>query len=279
MKKIYPMITLVIISSVILLISFKITDNKAVESINNETYSEADIKTTVTEKVITSDTKINIKNTDASENTTVIENTKDTLFQNVDNSYFNDALFIGDSRTVGLYLYGSITKDAPDAIFFADVGLTVDDAINNTILVPPESGNYLSLSWLLNNKKFSKVYIMLGINEVGTGTPETFSEQYSKLINIIHESLPEATIYIQSMISITNDRNSKGDCINIDNINSRNNAIKNLANNNYIYYLDINEILTDSNGFLKNDLTSDGVHLKSSSLSLWEDYLKKHVSK
>lgn len=31
------------------------------------------------------------------------------VFQTVDDSYFDDALFIGDSRTEGLALYGSLT--------------------------------------------------------------------------------------------------------------------------------------------------------------------------
>lgn len=31
------------------------------------------------------------------------------VFQTVDDSYFSDALFIGDSRTEGLALYGSLT--------------------------------------------------------------------------------------------------------------------------------------------------------------------------
>ena len=43
------------------------------------------------------------------------------VFQSVDDSYFDDALFIGDSRTEGLALYGSLTN----ADYFSSVGLTI----------------------------------------------------------------------------------------------------------------------------------------------------------
>lgn len=43
------------------------------------------------------------------------------VFQTVDDSYFDDALFIGDSRTEGLALYGSLTN----ADYFSSVGLTI----------------------------------------------------------------------------------------------------------------------------------------------------------
>ena len=55
-----------------------------------------------------------------------------TGFVASDYSYFNDALFIGDSRTVGLRDYGSLGNSD----FFCDVGLTSGDASSSA-----ESGN------------------------------------------------------------------------------------------------------------------------------------------
>ena len=118
---------------------------------------------------------------------------------------------------------------------------------------------------------------MLGINDLGTGTSESFAEYYKSVVDQIHEMQPDAIIYIQSIINITADRDAQGDVITNDNINEKNALIQQLANNDYIYYLDINEVLVDEHGFLNSDYTSDGIHLGGGSLSLWEDYLYSHA--
>ena len=65
-------------------------------------------------------------------------------FTTVDASYFDDALFIGDSRTVGIAEYGSLKN----ATYFADVGLNVyvaqtkAVAVKNVGTVKPENGKY-----------------------------------------------------------------------------------------------------------------------------------------
>ena len=47
----------------------------------------------------------------------------------VDASYFDDALFIGDSRTVGLKEYGTLNN----ATFFANTGLSIYDATSDPL--------------------------------------------------------------------------------------------------------------------------------------------------
>ena len=55
----------------------------------------------------------------------------------------------------------------------------------------------------MKKNKFEKIYIMLGINEIGTGTADTFAEQYGKVINTIREKQPDAIIFIQSIMHVT----------------------------------------------------------------------------
>ena len=82
-------------------------------------------------------------------------------FTTVDASYFDDALFIGDSRTVGIAEYGSLKN----ATYFADVGLNVYVAQTKAVAV--KNVGTVTLPQLLSQKTFGKVYIMLGINELG----------------------------------------------------------------------------------------------------------------
>lgn len=50
---------------------------------------------------------------------------------------------------------------------------------------------------------------MLGINEIGTGTADTFAEQYGKVINTIREKQPDAIIFIQSIMHVTKKKKTK----------------------------------------------------------------------
>ena len=74
----------------------------------------------------------------------------------VEDEYFDDALFIGDSRTVGLFCCGMIDN----AMYFAQVGIGNNGLLYSTLKVPGY-GTY-DLDELLSYYDFSKVYIMSG---------------------------------------------------------------------------------------------------------------------
>lgn len=195
-------------------------------------------------------------------------------FEPVEDTYFHDALFIGNSRTVGLSMFGSMPEETT---FYATVGMNIYDLMDSTAQIPPEEGPEMSFSSLMNGQRFGKIYIMLGINDLGTGTSESFAEYYKSVLDQIHQMQPEATIYIQSIINVDAARDAQGDSINNANINEKNALLAGLANDDYIFYLNVNEVLVDENGALNADYTSDGIHLGGGSLSIWEDYLRSHA--
>ncbi len=217
----------------------------------------------------------NLLNTDDNTlTTTTIETVSNgyVTLDNADESYFEDALFIGNSRTVGLYLFGDMPESTD---FFADVGLTVYDAMEDSIEVPPQSGAYDTLSAMLSAKQYGKIYIMFGINELGTGTSESFAEYYKSVVDQICQMQPNAIVYIQSIINVS--ASAETDVISNANINEKNILLEQLADNQQIFYIDLNATLVDSNGYLNSDYTSDGVHLGGSSLPLWKDCLLTHA--
>jgi hypothetical protein len=195
-------------------------------------------------------------------------------FQTVDDAYFHDALFIGNSRTVGLSMFGSMPEETT---FYATVGMNIFDLMGSSAQIPPEEGPEQSFASLMSEKQFGKIYIMLGINDLGTGTNESFAEYYKGVIDQIHQLQPDAIIYIQSIINVSAARDAQGDYISNAVIDQRNALIKELADNDYCFYLNVNEVLVDANGCLNADYTSDGIHLGGGSLSIWEDYLYSHA--
>ena len=64
---------------------------------------------------------------------------------------------------------------------------------------------------------------------------------------------------------------------NNERINSRNAAISTLADQKYVFYMDMNSAVDDESGNLQADISFDGVHLKASAYQKWYDFLLQHA--
>jgi len=193
-------------------------------------------------------------------------------FTQVDDAYFADALFIGDSRTVGLYTYSGMEQ----AEFYASTGLTVYKVFDAKIVPVPGSKAKITVEEALKQKQFGKIYFMVGINEMGTGTVDSFMEAYAGVVARLQELQPDALIFVQAIMRVTTERSDQGDYINNPGIDERNDRIARLADNEKIFYLDVNPEISDNSGGLVADYTFDGVHLKAEYISIWTDYLASH---
>lgn len=196
------------------------------------------------------------------------------IYGTVEDDYFADAVFIGDSRTVGLFEYGGLEETAA---FYASTGLTVYRLFDSPIVEVPEQKEKQTIEQALAQRSFSKIYFMIGINEMGTGTVESFMEKYKEAVEHLKELQPDAVIYLQAIIKVTTERSQQGDYINNEGIEARNNEIAKLADNIRVYYLDVNPLICDDSGGMEASYTHDGVHLKAQYISIWKDYLKTHA--
>ena len=192
--------------------------------------------------------------------------------QTVGKEYFDDALFIGDSRTVGISEYG----DLNNAIFFANTGMSVYNVFEKNVSVP-QVGK-LKLEQLLTYKKFGKIYIMLGINELGYNQEKTL-KKYKDLLKFIQEKQSNAIIYIEANLHVTAERSNKDKTINTININKINNEISQLADNEKIFFIDVNEKFDDENGNLSSNYTQDNVHIYAKYYKEWSDWLSQNAVK
>ncbi len=195
-------------------------------------------------------------------------------FQSVDPDYFSDAVFIGDSRTVGLSEYCEELDTR--ATFYSKISLTIFKVMEEPF-VETEEGDKITIDEALQQNQFGKVYIMIGLNEIGTGNTEYFIKAYTEVINRIRELQPDAIIYIQSIMHVTEAKSSTDEYFNNANINERNEALSQLADNQTIFYLNMNESVDDENGNLIADLSFDDIHLKAASYDRWYTYLKDHA--
>jgi len=213
--------------------------------------------------------------TEVVEEDAIEEESDEVVYRTAGEDYFADALFIGNSRTVGMYEYGGL-RDV--ATFYATNGLTIQKVLSASIVEVEGRKEKITVEEALQEKQFGKIYLMLGINEMGTGTVETFMKKYAEVVERLQELQPDATIYLQGIMKVTDKRSAKGDYIHNEGIDARNVEIAKLADNKQVFYLDMNSVVCEENGGLKASYTGDGVHLKAQYYDIWKEYLLEHVA-
>lgn len=188
-------------------------------------------------------------------------------FTAVDESYFDDAVFIGDSRTVGLHDYGGLDH----AEFYASVGLNVYDMWDEAFC--EVDGEKVTLEDALSRRQFKKVYFQIGINEMGRGTLDSFMQAYTQSVQRFKELQPDAVIFVQGIMRVTKEKSESDPIFNNKGIQQRNERIAQLADNRTVFYIDMNEAVCDDTGNLKKELTFDNLHLYGSKYDVWVNFL------
>lgn len=193
-----------------------------------------------------------------------------------DDSYFSDALFIGDSRTDGFRDYSSL-KDV--ASFWAKESLSVYNVLDKSLPLYTHGTweDSQTLQQVLETHPYGKIYVSMGINEIGMPTTVKYVEKYKALLEMIREAEPDAILYIQGNMHVSKAFSSSDPVTNNVNLVERNAAIATLANGRDIFYLDMNPAVCDENGDLREELTGDGVHLKASAYEKWADFLRQNA--
>ncbi len=187
----------------------------------------------------------------------------------VGESYFDDALFLGDSLTDGLRLYSPLTKPK----FLAGTGISFKGVYES-----PLYDNEKTAFDYIKEHKPKKIYIMLGINyRIFPENLNAFVSEYTNLINDIRDINPDAYIYIQSLLPVTEERSSSDKMVNNKNIDLYNTAIEEMAKKNKCFYLAVNEIFKNSSGAMDEESTFDGVHPNRELYTNWVEYLKTHT--
>lgn len=186
-------------------------------------------------------------------------------------TFDSSVAFIGDSRTQGLIMYNGL-KNVQD---YSYIGLMVDTAITKKF-VQTSNGEKITLLQDMKNKDVKTVYIMLGVNELGWSYPEVFKVKYKELIEEIRKVKPNCKIYIQSIIPMTKSKSDSDKIFNNKNVAKFNKLIQEVANEENVTYLDVKSALINSQGYLPEDASTDGIHLDPDYCKKWLNYLKNN---
>lgn len=210
-----------------------------------------------------------------------------TSFTTVDAAWFDDAAFVGDSVTLKLSYYAAATGCLGNAQFFASGSLGSANAmweLSNTQAVHPSyQGQTMLVEDCVATSGATKLFIMLGMNDIAVYGIDGAVENYQALLERILTKSPGLTVYVQSMTPTTSTSSLLGQSINSDNIRAYNDKLQQLCQQQGWHYVDVASVMYDESGqYLRSDYCSDpddmGIHFTEDGCQAWVDYLYGHVA-
>ena len=188
-----------------------------------------------------------------------------------DSTWFDDAVFIGDSRTEGLILNTGLNN----AIEYTHKGLMVDTVFTKPVI--DMDGAKVTVMDALKTTQFRKVYIMLGINETGWPYNDVFIHKYGEVIDAVKEINPDAQIYVQQILPVSRTVSAEHSYIKNEKIAEYNALLQEMAEEKQVYFVAAAEAVADGDGALPEDAAVDGIHLKKEYCVKWLEYLESHT--
>ena len=212
-------------------------------------------------------------------------NSETPVGEKADVSYFDDCVFIGDSVSLKLKLYNDKNNAMSKAKFLTSGSLGYGNALwdldNPEAVFPSYQGENVLLEDGVVLTGASKVYIMLGMNDIGLYGVDGSFDNMKTLTNRILEKSPNVTIYLQSVTPILS--GMEGKTWNNQNINIFNDKLKAYCEENDNFkFVDVASVMKDSNGCLIAEYCSDpdimGIHFTDMACKVWIDYLLTHTN-
>ncbi len=180
-------------------------------------------------------------------------------------SHFDRSCMIGNSLVEGFFMWSGVTNMK----YIYGTGAVVNNVLGTLDLSP------LTLN---DPDYYQDIYLMFGLNEVGTDV-NSFVQSYKTLLEYVREHQTKANIYVISVTPVTQEVDADPNEVqSMERINSFNSALKQLCADNNCWYLDIYSMLVDEYGYLSRDyaFAGDGKHFEKSGYVAWANYMKTH---
>ena len=142
--------------------------------------------------------------------------------------------------------------------------------------VEVEGVGYVTLGELLEQKEYGKIYVSLGINDVGYDM-DFLVESFGEIYDFLRENEPEAIVYVMASMHVAKDRAMSESIFQSDRVNEMNRRFGEFADGEHSFYIDENTVFDDAEGFLNAEYTGDSVHLYAKYYELWDEFLCRNA--
>ena len=201
----------------------------------------------------------------------------------VDVSFFDDAVFIGDSVSLMLQYYCAATKALGNAQFLCAGSLSATNAlweVSSQSVHPSYQGKKMLVEDGVAASGAKKVYIMLGINNISYGVDYAANDMVTLIDRILAKS-PGVTIIIESTTPMASSSTIVTNSLNNEKIQAYNDKMKSICEERGWFFVNVAESVRDSSGYLNSSYCSDnnsmGIHFTNDGCKVWVEYLKTHA--
>ena len=206
--------------------------------------------------------------------------------QNVTNQNVSDTTpFIPEHRPVRLAQFEKEPVVTGKTIFLGDSMTEIGNwkkVTGDTTVINRGIGGDITYGVLkrlkdITDRKPSKLFILLGINDIGKDIPDAvIADNYLKIVKEIHTKCPQTKIYVQSVLPVNPtlphfpqhyDKQ--------EHVLSVNKLLRENAKVGDYTFIDIFHLFVDANQRLESRYTYEGLHPRPEAYVIWVDYLKK----
>lgn len=184
--------------------------------------------------------------------------------------YFEDALFIGDSRFHGLRYFAP----PEGADFFTYAGMAVRKCLRDKAEV--DGLGEVTLAELFAQRSYKKIYLSFGVNDVCYPVSK-LEGQFKEVYQFLRTQAPDAVIYLVSSMQVTKARAEEDPIFLKETVDAINTCYGSFADNIHSFYLDINPLFTDETGYLDPQYTGDQVHLYAKHYKIMRQWLMENT--
>ena len=202
-------------------------------------------------------------------------------YNNVNPNYIAETVFVGDSNTEGLSLFGHLSADYVIGKHSMPIqGVTKDDYLlicEDNPETEEDESSYITMLQVLANIQPKRIIFNFGTNNAGKDADaDYFAYMYSNVLSQIKATCPNTTIVVGSVLPVCSERDNYN--IRQDTIDRFNIAIADICREYGCGYLNYNEVFKDTEtGYGKADYFSvDGIHLNGNGYRLLLDYVTNH---
>ncbi len=202
---------------------------------------------------------------------------------NADWSWFDDAVFIGDSVSLKLSYYVTAQRKNDPSFFGKAQFLTSGSLgsgnalweVSDESVHPTYQGEKMLLEESIPLTGAKKIYMMLGMNDIALYGLEGSLENYGALIGRIQQAVPDAQFYIQSATPIC--QGAEKGALNNENMEEYDQALREFCDTWQFHFVDVASVMRDADGYLPREYCSDpdgmGIHMTDLACQLWLGYL------
>ena len=196
----------------------------------------------------------------------------------VDVSYFDDAIFLGDSLADGFRVYSrSLDLSNSSAKYLTQKSTSPRTFLQPGVHVDAGAGP-VDVWAVIEQVQPGKMYITLGTNALMAMSPEDFIASYYQLIDKIRGTSPNTQIYVTTVTPVAAWKSQSEARLSFDRIYRSNQLIAKMCVEKDLALINLYDVLKSSSGYLREEIAAgDGIHLSPSGYREWLEYLTTHA--